>query len=304
MSISVYNLNKRYKEIIALNDLSFSIDRGEVVGLLGPNGAGKSTLIKIITSYIVADSGKVIVDGLDVNAKCNEVKNRIGYLPENNPLYDDMFVREYLEFACNLHFKKKLKVLGKVDELIIKTGLPEVQFQKIASLSKGYRQRVGIAQALINDPSVLILDEPTTGLDPNQVVEIRNLIKELGKNKTIIFSSHIMQEVEAICNRVIVLDRGKLVADGSMAELIDQFKGYTNFVVEFDKPIGIDVLKNEIEGINEIDRNDSVYIINTDKDIRSAIFEFAVSYNLKILSLNREEKSMEQVFHALTHVKK
>jgi ABC-2 type transport system ATP-binding protein len=219
MSIKIQNLSKTYGTQRAVDDISFEVNKGEIVGFLGPNGAGKSTTMKILTGYIPATSGLAEVNGLDVKSNPMEIKRSIGYLPEHNPLYLDMYVREFLEFVGSLYGIKGSSLKNRVEEVINLVGLDREKHKKIGELSKGYRQRVGIAQAFIHDPEVLILDEPTTGLDPNQLVEIRHLIKQIGQNKTVVFSTHIMQEVEAICDRVIIINRGKIVADGKLAEL-------------------------------------------------------------------------------------
>ena len=301
MSIKVSNISKRYTNQLALNNISFDVNEGEIVGFLGPNGAGKSTMMKILTCFIPQTEGHASVCGFDVTEESLEVRKNVGYLPENNPLYLDMYVKEYLEFIAGLHHLKNIK--QRISEMIEMTGLQIEQKKKIAALSKGYRQRVGLAQALIHDPKVLILDEPTTGLDPNQLAEIRNLIVEIGKQKTILLSTHIMQEVEAVCNRVIIIKEGIIVANDSTAVLQNSYtKNHQFITVEFDKETSQAHLKN-IEGIYEaINSNGNIWQIEarTDKDIRTDIFQFAVNNGMAVLTLHKEEKRLEDVFKQLT----
>ena len=301
MSIKVSNISKRYTNQLALNNISFDVNEGEIVGFLGPNGAGKSTMMKILTCFIPQTEGHASVCGFDVAEESLEVRKNVGYLPENNPLYLDMYVNEYLEFIAGLHHLKNIK--QRISEMIEMTGLQIEQKKKIAALSKGYRQRVGLAQALIHDPKVLILDEPTTGLDPNQLAEIRNLIVEIGKQKTILLSTHIMQEVEAVCNRVIIIKEGLIVANDSTAVLQNSYtKNHQFITVEFDKETSQAHLKN-IEGVYEaINSNGNIWQIEarTDKDIRTDIFQFAVNNDMAVLTLHKEEKRLEDVFKQLT----
>ena len=298
MSIKVKKLSKVYGTQKALTEVSFEINKGEIVGFLGPNGAGKSTLMKILTGYIPLTNGDAKICNLDINENSIETRSRIGYLPEHNPLYLDMYVKEYLEFVANIY-----NVNHKyIDEMIKKTGLLKEQHKLIGSLSKGYRQRVGLAQALIHNPEVLILDEPTTGLDPNQLVEIRSLINEVGREKTVLLSTHIMQEVEAICDRVIIINKGQIVANKTIVEL-QKSKGNRKLItVEFDKKAE----KKELMKIgNVLDARElkgNKYQIYSDSkfDLRPAIFEFAVNNKLTVLQMNIEEQKLESIFQELT----
>jgi ABC-2 type transport system ATP-binding protein len=299
MSISVTNISKLYGTQRALNEVSFEVGSQEIVGFLGPNGAGKSTMMKILTCYIPPTSGKAKICGFDIFTESIEVRKQIGYLPEHNPLYLDMYVKEFLEFIGNLH-KIKNKV-GRVKEMIDLTGLELEQNKKIGALSKGYRQRVGLAQAMIHDPKVLIMDEPTTGLDPNQLEEIRNLIKALGKQKTVMLSTHIMQEVEAICDKVIIINKGEIVANDETKNLQ---KNTTKqlITVEFDKQVSEELLKT-ITGVEQVKflQNTTWQLSSLSKsDIRKEIFDFAVANKLGVLTLNREEQTIEDVFKELT----
>jgi ABC-2 type transport system ATP-binding protein len=303
MSIEVQEVTKRYGDQKALDKISFGIKTGEIVGFLGPNGAGKSTMMKIITGFIPSTSGTVFVNGIEVGSDNLEIRKKIGYLPENNPLYPDMYVREYLGFVAS--FYKSAYSKKQIDEIINLTGLIPEQKKKIGSLSKGYRQRVGLAQALIHNPEVLILDEATTGLDPNQIVEIRNLIKEAGKEKTVMLSTHIMQEVEAICDRVIIIDKGILVADEDKINIYSKikYKGQT-IKVEFDKnPEKSDLL--QIRNVTNVRQSlNNVWTLESDdeEDIRPSVFSFAVKNNLTVLSLQKIESNLEDVFRELTNV--
>ncbi|MBK7669014.1 MAG: gliding motility-associated ABC transporter ATP-binding subunit GldA [Sphingobacteriaceae bacterium] len=299
MSIVVNNITKLYGEQKALNDVSFTVETGQIVGFLGPNGAGKSTMMKIITCYIPPTQGTVKVCGFDILDQSIEVKQQIGYLPEHNPLYLDMYVKEFLEFVGGLYKIKNIK--SSVAEMIELTGLQVEQKKKIGALSKGYRQRVGLAQAIIHDPKVLIMDEPTTGLDPNQLEEIRSLIKMLGKEKTVMLSTHIMQEVEAVCDKVIIINKGEIVANESTANL-QKNTSKQLYTVEFDKAVSKNSLKS-IEGVNEVTQiNDNTWQISTgiEKDIRKEIFDFAVNNKLAVLTMNKEEQKLEDVFKQLT----
>jgi ABC-2 type transport system ATP-binding protein len=301
MSITVEGVTKFYGEQKALDNVSFEVKTGEIVGFLGPNGAGKSTMMKIITSFIPASSGIVMVNGLEAGTDNPEVKRQIGYLPENNPLYPEMYIREYLSFVASIYKLRNINRL--IDKIIDQTGLGPERRKKIGSLSKGFRQRVGLAQALIHDPKVLILDEPTTGLDPNQIVEIRNLIKEAGKEKTVMLSTHIMQEVEAICERVIIIDKGIIVANEEKSRIYSLLSGARQIIrVEFDKAPGEDNLGkiDRVENVSKVSGN--IYLIESsaDADIRPAIFRFAVDHQLTVLSLQKMESNLEEIFRHLT----
>jgi len=300
MSITVSNITKLYGAQKALDDVSFSTTKGQIVGFLGPNGAGKSTMMKIITCYITPDAGNVKVCGLDIFENSIDVRRKIGYLPEHNPLYLDMYVREYLDFVCGIYKLDKKK--QRVADMIEQTGLTLEQNKKIGALSKGYRQRVGLAQAMIHNPEVLILDEPTSGLDPNQLVEIRSLIKSLGKEKTVMLSTHIMQEVEAMCDKVIIINKGKIVADDKVETLGHYKKGSSAVVVEFDKKPNVNELKR-IKGVERVEElNDNKYRLVTKgaDDIRAEVFRYAVEKELAVLTLNKEEASVEDIFRELT----
>ena len=298
MSIIVKNLSKIYGKQKALQEVSFEVNKGEILGFLGPNGAGKSTLMKILTGYIPQTNGDAKICNLDINENSLETRSKIGYLPEHNPLYLDMYVKEYLEFVANIY-----NVNHKyIDEMIKKTGLLKEQHKLIGALSKGYRQIVGIAQALIHNPEVLILDEPTTGLDPNQLVEIRSLIKEIGREKTVMLSTHIMQEVEAICDRVIIINKGQIVANKTIREL-QKSKGNRKIItVEFDKKAE----KNELMKIGNVlkalELKGNQYQVFSDSkfDLRPALFEFAVNNKLTVLQMNMEEQKLESIFQELT----
>jgi len=299
MSISVNNITKLYGAQKALNNISFEVGSNEIVGFLGPNGAGKSTMMKILTCYIPPSEGNARVCGFDVGSQSLDVRRQIGYLPEHNPLYLDMYVKEFLEFVGNIH---KIKNTGaRVKEMINVTGLQLEQNKKIGALSKGYRQRVGLAQAMIHDPKVLIMDEPTTGLDPNQLEEIRNLIKSLGKQKTVMLSTHIMQEVEAICDKVIIINKGEIVANDITKNLR---KNTTRQVitVEFDKEVTEELL-SRISGIDQakyLQNNTWQLFSSLKEDVRKEVFNFAVANNIGVLTLNKEEQKIEDVFKELT----
>ncbi len=302
MSVKVSNITKLFGRQVALKNVSFQIQQGQVVGLLGPNGAGKSTLMKIITGYLTPDEGTATINSIDVLSPTSDYRRDIGYLPENNPLYTDMYVKEYLLWLAGIYRLGKAS-RRRVLEVIDITGIGHEQNKKIGSLSKGYRQRVGLAQALIHNPSVLILDEPTSGLDPNQIVEIRNLITEIGHNKTVILSTHIMQEVEAICGRIIIINKGTIVADGSAPEIQALTSSSTqNVLVEFDKQPLVDQLYT-IEGITAvkpIEDNTFLLASNSSIDIRPLIFNFAKNNNFAILTLQRKSSNLEEVFQSLT----
>jgi ABC-2 type transport system ATP-binding protein len=297
MSIAIQNISKSYGTQKALDSISFSINKGEIVGFLGPNGAGKSTLMKILTTYLTADEGNAKVNGFDVSSQQKDVQLSIGYLPEHNPLYLDLYVREYLAFNADVYKVAK----SRIEEVIQLTGLTSESHKKIGQLSKGYRQRVGLANALLHNPDVLILDEPTTGLDPNQLVEIRNVIKNAGKDKTVFLSTHIMQEVEAICDRVIIIDKGKIVADKQLEKLISE--SATQIIeVEFDQRVNETQIAT-IENISSYSNiNDTIWELTfaTDKDMRPVVFDFATANGLKTLQLNQKNKNLETVFREVT----
>ena len=303
MSIVVQGVTKLYGEQKALDNVSFQVKTGEIVGFLGPNGAGKSTIMKIITGFIPASSGQVHVNDLEVGTNNLEVRKRIGYLPENNQLYPEMYVREYLGFVASI-YNSGTPRKKQIDNIIKVTGLIPEQKKKISSLSKGYRQRVGLAQALIHNPGVLILDEATTGLDPNQIVEIRNLIKETGKEKTVMLSTHIMQEVEAICDRVIIIDKGIIVANEEKSKIYSIIKRPKQIIrVEFDKYTKEKSLAG-IANVNTVKQiKNNIWLIEAegDEDIRPALFNFAVNNNLMVLSLQKQESNLEEVFRHLTN---
>ncbi|OIV42908.1 gliding motility-associated ABC transporter ATP-binding subunit GldA [Flavobacterium johnsoniae] len=297
MSIEVNSISKSYGEQKALNEISFKIEKGEIVGFLGPNGAGKSTLMKILTTYLLADSGSALVNGHDVMTNPKLVQQSIGYLPEHNPLYLDLYVREYLAFNADVYKVPK----SRIEEVIQLTGLTPESHKKISQLSKGYRQRVGLANALLHNPDVLILDEPTTGLDPNQLMEIRNVIKNVGKDKTVFLSTHIMQEVEAICDRVIIIDKGQIVADNKLDHLVAANKEQV-IEVEFDYQIEEQLLA-KLENISSYkNTHDMTWELTfvTEKDMRPAIFDFANENGLRTLQLNQKNKNLEAVFREIT----
>jgi len=301
MTIKIEQVSKFYGSQKALDQVSFEIGTGELVGFLGPNGAGKSTLMKIITGYLSSDGGSVTINGETVETNNVSIRSQIGYLPENNPLYTDLYVREYLEMVAGFYqLQDKKEQVAKMVEL---TGLKTEQHKKIGALSKGYRQRVGLAQALIHDPAVLILDEPTTGLDPNQLEEIRQLIRTISANKTVMLSTHIMQEVEAICSRVIIINKGILVADGSIDQLKGgQFAQKQTVLVEFDKSPNLEMLR-KIQGLRKIEPiNATTFVAESDgsTDLRPALFHFAVQNQLVLLSLKEQQQSLENVFQDLT----
>ena len=301
--IEVENLTKIFGKQKAVDNAHFTINKGEIVGFLGPNGAGKSTTMKIATGYLPPSQGTVRVHGFDVRTHSRDVRKNIGYLPEHNPLYLDMYVKEYLSFAGELHGLAGKQKKLRVQEMIGLTGLTREQSKKIGTLSKGYRQRVGLAQALLHNPPVLILDEPTTGLDPNQIIEIRQLIKTLGEEKTIIFSTHIMQEVQALCDRAIIINVGKVVADSPVANLQQLIKAETIIKVEFSQPIEVGKLQ-AIAGVVKVaqEANSSRYHIYTDsqKDVRPAIFQMATEQQWQLIALQQEEKTLETIFQNLT----
>ena len=300
MSIEVSNLTKIYGQQKAVDDISFAAANNEIVGFLGPNGAGKSTTMKIITGYLAADNGKAVVNGLNVTQDPVEAKKQIGYLPEGNPLYYEMYVREYLGFMAGIH-EVKSGVKTRIEEVIDLTGLRPESNKKTGQLSKGYKQRVGLAAALLHDPKILILDEPTTGLDPNQIVEIRLLIKELGKNKTVLFSSHILQEVESVCDRIIIINKGKIVADDTLGNLQSSPKSAHLILVEFGSKVNVALLQ-ELPMVDEVQENLNQYQLQTSdpEKVKKLLLEFSLQNNLDILSLKTKSRSLEEVFRNLT----
>jgi len=311
MSIKVENLSKYYGQQAAVNNISFEINTGEIVGFLGPNGAGKSTTMKMITTYLTPNNGKIFVNNVDTETNSMEVRKKIGYLPEQNPLYLDMNVLDYLEFAAELESVPKADIPKAIKKMVDVCGLGEVQHKDIGELSKGFRQRVGLAQAMIHDPEVLILDEPTSGLDPNQIIEIRNLIKKLGKEKTLVLSTHIMQEVEATCDRVLIINKGEIVADGSPDTLQSKFKGQLDITLILKKDATDKALI--LKAVSSIKNIDKARILKEDEnsihfsltglkgsDVREDIFKKIVSMNMVMLGLHQEETSLEDIFRQLT----
>ena len=301
MSVKVTSLTKVYGTQRAVDDISFEVNKGQVLGFLGPNGAGKSTTMKILTCFVPQTSGSATVCGFDTTTSPLDVTRKIGYLPESNPLYYDMYVREYLEFMAGLH-KLGPITQQRINEMLEVTGLTAERKKKVGQLSKGYKQRVGLAQAMLHNPEVLILDEPTSGLDPNQLVEIRSLIKQLGKDKTVIFSSHIMQEVQAVADRVIIINKGKIVADDSTEKLQSRLGNEIVVTAEFKQSVEIAALK-DIKGVKSLEKlKDGKwnFVAESNRDIREDIFNFAKEKNLTLLHLNKEEYSLEEVFKQLT----
>ncbi|MEO1262530.1 MAG: gliding motility-associated ABC transporter ATP-binding subunit GldA [Bacteroidota bacterium] len=300
MSVTVENLTKEYGPQKAVNNVSFEARNGEILGFLGPNGAGKTTTMKILTCFIPQTAGWAEVCGFDVTTHPMEVRERIGYLPEHNPLYKDMYVREYLGFVAGLHNLANPK--ARVKEMIEMTGLGQEQHKLIGALSKGYRQRVGLAQAMLHDPEVLILDEPTSGLDPNQLVEIRSLIKQIGQEKTVIFSTHIMQEVTALCDRVLIINKGKIVANDPIELLQNRISGESTVTAEFHKSVSAEALKKikNVKDVRSLGKNRWRFVSDVEKDIRGDVFRFAVDNNLILLEMKKEVSSVEDVFQVLT----
>ncbi|MFT3682985.1 MAG: gliding motility-associated ABC transporter ATP-binding subunit GldA [Ferruginibacter sp.] len=301
MSITVSNLSKIYGTQKAVNNISFSVDKGEIVGFLGPNGAGKSTTMKMITGYLQNDGGEALVCGEKVNVNSLSTKKKIGYLPEANPLYFDMYVREYLDFIAGIHHVQNRK--ARIEEVIETVGLKLEANKKIGQLSKGYKQRVGIAAALIHNPEVLILDEPTSGLDPNQIIEIREVIKKLGKDKTILFSSHILQEVEALCERVIIINRGNIVADDSLGNLQKANSGQQQVIVEFKETINPEELSalKDSTGVQQLSAFNFQLSTNNAEVLKKQLLQLSIDKNLNIVSLQSGEQSLEEVFRQLTN---
>lgn len=305
MSISVQSLTKIYGTQKAVNNISFEIPKGQIVGFLGPNGAGKSTTMKMITSYLPPTQGTAVVCGFDVQTQSMDLRKHIGYLPEQNPLYYDMYVREYLELTAGIHQIEKSKKAGRIEEMVQMTGLTKEAHKKIGTLSKGYKQRVGLAQAMIHNPDVLILDEPTSGLDPNQIVEIRDLIIDIGKEKTVLLSTHIMQEVEAMCSRVIIINNGTIVADDNIQNL-QKTGNNSTLLVTFESIIPKDKIK-QITGIGKIeDIGNMRWKLYTTKpdELRKAVMQWALNNDINISSMQSETQSMEDVFRNATQEKK
>jgi ABC-2 type transport system ATP-binding protein len=302
LSVIVENLVKIYGQQHAVDTISFVANKGEIMGFLGPNGAGKSTTMKIATCYIPPTSGSVKVAGYDVSESPIDVKKNVGYLPEHNPLYLDMYVKEYLEFSGSVYGMKGKKLSDRVKEMIETVGLTLEQKKKIGALSKGYRQRVGLAQAMIHDPQVLILDEPTTGLDPNQIIEIRSVIKNLGKEKTVIFSTHIMQEVQALCDRVVIIDKGKLVADNKVSELKNTPQSHQILTLEFNGEIDPALIKQleTVQEVKDLGKGNYEVICVVGKDIRADLFKLASEKGWTLVGMKQEERSLENVFTELT----
>ena len=312
MSITVRNLTKYYGEQMAIDNISFDVKTGDILGFLGPNGAGKTTTMKIITCYMPPTSGTVELDGLNIFDHSLEVRRKIGYLPEMNPLYFDMNVLDYIEYSAQLHGLDKRTIPHRIKEMVHVCGLEEVRHKDIGELSKGYRQRVGLAQAMIHEPDVLILDEPTSGLDPNQIVEIRNLIKQLGRAKTFILSTHILSEVQATCSRVLIINEGKIVADGSPQQLQQEFQGAESLTLEIRTPVenSMEQISSKLRNIGSVSsvefvsQKDSTsrFELHIEKgaDIREAAFRMAVSEGWVLLEMHRKSTSLEEVFHKLT----
>lgn len=300
MSVSVAGLTKRFDDQIAVNELSFEARPGEILGFLGPNGAGKTTTMKMICGYMPPDEGTAVVEGYDVNESPLQARRKIGYLPEHNPLYDEMYIREFLRFVASIH-----KIEDKdtrIEEVITMTGLEKEKNKVIGTLSKGYRQRVGLAQAIIHDPAVLILDEPTSGLDMNQLIDIRQLIRDLGKEKTVIFSSHIMQEVQALCDRVVIINNGTLVADEPIGRLTARMGQGQTIHLEVERAGVSDAVFSSIPGVDHVTREGNIYVISSTggQDIRKLVFETAVKSSLVILEMKLDRANVEEVFRKLT----
>ena len=302
MSIKVKGLVKYYGEQKALDDVGFEVHPGEIVGFVGPNGAGKTTTMKVLTGYTMPDQGEAWVNDRRVADDHLNIRRNIGYLPEHNPLYPHMYIKEYLEYVSGLYSLGR-QTSERINQVIALTGLEKEKKKKIGALSKGYRQRTGLAQAIIHDPDVLILDEPTSGLDPNQIEQIRNMISRLGQEKTVLLSTHIMQEVEAICDRIVIINNGRIVADDKVDQISASFEGSKQtVVVEFDRAVDPDLL-HRIEGVSQLKKMDDtnwLFESVSDEDIRQRIFQFAVSNSLSVLSMQKKQKSLEEVFRELT----
>jgi len=304
MSIAVKEISKRYGAQLAVNNVSFNVSTGEIVGFIGPNGAGKSTTMKIITGTLSPDSGSVMINGMHSIDHKREIRGLIGYLPEHNPLYLEMYIREYLQYVAGLYLITGKSARERISAVIEMTGLTAEAGKKIGNLSKGYRQRVGLAQALIHDPGILVLDEPTSGLDPNQLVEIRNLVSHIGKEKTVLLSTHILQEVEAICDRVLIINNGEIVADEKAKSLREKGEGQIQTIhIELDSKTSAEIWKtlSFIDHVKSIDDNQFLLETREIRDIRGDIFNFAVSQGLTILSLSLKKKSLEEVFREFTN---
>ncbi|HCX20682.1 MAG: gliding motility-associated ABC transporter ATP-binding subunit GldA [Flammeovirgaceae bacterium] len=300
MSVSIQQLTKVFGEQTAVNGISFEANEGMITGFLGPNGAGKSTTMKMATGYIRPTSGKIIVDGIDVEENPIAAKRIIGYLPEHNPLYLDMYVREFLGFVASAYSLKNAK--KRVEEMIELVGLERERSKRLSALSKGYRQRVGLAKSLIHDPKVLILDEPTTGLDPNQILEIRQVIKNISANKTVILSTHIMQEVEAICDHVVIIDRGNMVANDELSKLKEGLGNTSGIIMEFEKPVNTAVFAEA--GFELKDYGKNAYLIESDRsDLRAELLRITSEHDLPLSSLTKAQNSLEEIFHRLTQGK-
>ena len=301
MSVTVSELTKLYGEQRALDGISFTARAGQILGFLGPNGAGKTTTMKILTGYLSQSAGTATVCGHDVEKDSLAVRRLVGYLPEHNPLYKEMYVREYLTFAARTHKLRNAK--SRIEDLIEQTGLTRESHKRIGALSKGYRQRVGLAQAMLHDPAVLILDEPTSGLDPNQLAEIRALIKEIGREKTVIFSTHIMQEVQALCDRVVIIDRGRLVADDPIERLTQRLSGGASLLVTFDRAVDPNKLA-QITGVSRAEAHPQApsyrLFLKGKADARAEVFRYAVANQLVLLGMQQQDQSVEEVFRALT----
>lgn len=300
--IDIKKVNKKYGEQTALKDVSFSVNKGEIVGFIGPNGAGKSTMMKIICGYMPPDGGEVFVFGYNALTEPQKIRKKIGYLPEHNPLYEEMYIYEYLKYVYKL-YHKSAECDKKVLDIIRQAGLHSESHKRISELSKGYKQRTGIAQALIHEPEILILDEPTSGLDPNQIIEIRNLIQRMGKNKTVLLSTHIMQEVEAICDRVIIINKGEIIANEKTEVIKGLLKETTQIIdIEFSEEISAETLLS-VEGIDRVEKtglNKYVAYSNRNEDIRNKLFQLAVERGITVLTLQKRERNLEEVFHNLT----
>ena len=300
MSIKVKGLTKEYGNQKAVDNISFEINRGEIVGFLGPNGAGKSTTLKIATTYLSPTTGTVSVGNKDVVHQPEEVRKLIGYLPENNPLYLDMYVHEFLRFIGKLHGIQRSALKNRIKEIVIKCGLESEQNKLIGTLSKGFRQRVGLAQSLIHEPEVLILDEPTTGLDPNQILEIRKLIKKVSRNKTVLFSTHIMQEVQALCDKAIIINKGKIVAYDDIEKLKVSSRKQVIIKIEFNEDVPVEKLQS-IKNVNSVEREEKgIYLLNCDSDIRSKLTKVVLDEQFEMLGLSVKEKTIEDIFQDLT----
>ena len=312
MSIKIENLTKYYGNFPAVKDISFEVKTGEIVGFLGPNGAGKTTTMKLITTYISQNSGKIFVDGIDTTEDSLAVRKKIGYLPEQNPLYSDMNVIDYLKYAAELQSIEKTKINDSVKRMVKVCGLEEVKHKDIGELSKGYRQRVGLAQAMIHNPEVLLLDEPTSGLDPNQIIEIRKLIKDLGKQKTVVLSTHILQEVQATCDRVVIINNGEIVADGTTDSLQKKFQGQIiiSLTLKKDPRAGREKIISMLESVKGVEKvkvtSDDSEVWNIDisapkgTDVRDEIFKKVVSSEMILVNLHQEETTLEDIFRKLT----